>query len=92
MKNLKQCSFIRILTRLEKRVEDMSVTLTTEIKESIRDEDCNRQDQKHACCNEHQVKEAEEQINDIKDKVMESNYVDKRERKNDVTENRQGTQ
>jgi len=35
----------RILTGLEKRIEDISETLTTEIelkKESIRDEECNK--------------------------------------------------
>ena len=77
-------AIIRTLSGLEKRTEDISDTLSTEIKE-VKNSQSQRKSAINRIINRLDVKnsrldEAEERINDLEDKVMESNALDKREK------------
>ena len=72
---------IRILTGLEKRVEDISETLNTEIEK-------NKSEMKGAInyirnvpdAMNSRLEESEEQINDLEDRVIKSNQAGKRKK------------
>ena len=71
---------IRVLTRLEKRVEDMSEALNTEIKKNSRDKGLNKQSKEKFDGMNSNLEEVEEQISGLEDRVMESNQAEKREK------------
>ena len=72
---------MRVLTTLEKRMEDINETLTTEIKEVKKNQKMkstingirNMHDAKNS-----RLKESEEQIHDLEDKIIESNEVEQK--------------
>ena len=75
---------IRTLIRLEKRVEDISKTVNTEIRNNIAEIKSSINEMR-AMFNgmNSRLEEAQEQINDLEHRVMESNQAEqKREKKN----------
>ena len=73
-------TIIRLLIGLEKRIEDSREALTTEIKELKNNQAemrKTRTDLKQAGYNEHK-EEAEEQVNDIGNKIMENNKAEQK--------------
>ena len=81
-----KATIIRILTGLEKRTENLSGTLTTEIKKLK--SPINEIKNTLGAMNS-RLEEAEDQINDLEDRVMESNQAEQtREKRIMQNENR----
>lgn len=70
-----QTATIRIVTGLEKRVEGTNVTLNIETRNNLEIKDSEKEMRNTLDERNSRMEEAEEQINDIEDKVMESNKV-----------------
>ena len=64
------------MTGLEKRVEDISETLNTEIKKNQSEMNTTIEIKNALDGINSRIKEAEEQINDLEDRVMESNQAE----------------
>ena len=80
----------KILTGLEKRVEDISETINTEIRNNIAEIKGSINEMRSILDGmSSRLEEAEEQINDLEDRVIESNETEqKREKRIMQNENR----